>query len=208
MDSSDTGLPHVVLVVDDDPSDLTLMERALGKAGYAVQTASNYHQALSILQKLTPAVLVFDVAMPGMSGFELCSALKDDDRLRNIPVVFVSGCYSAEDSRIGNVVGGAFFVQKAKGWDNLLSAVSLICGSKERSTSLYNSASAARFPEKRSATRYALVTRVAITHPDRREANHGTNFRHQLHRLSNRGFKFIPAEKSRPATYRSERPNI
>lgn len=166
ISSQDAGSPRVILVVDDDPSDLTLMERALSRAGYAVQTASSSQQALSILQKLIPAVLVFDVSMPGMSGFELCATLKDDDRLKNIPVVFVSGFDSAENFKTGHGVGGVFFVPKAKGWTNLLNAVALLCGSQGRSTSRNDSVGAgARFPEKSSAPRYVLIAKVDIIEP-------------------------------------------
>lgn len=141
------------------------MERALSEAGYAVETALNYQQALSILQKLSPAVPIFDVAMPGMSGFELCYVLKDDPRLQNTPVVFVSGHDSAENAKMGNLASGTFFVQKAKGWGSLLSAVGLIRGSKGTAPRYDSAGAGARFPERRAAPRYPLVASIDITDP-------------------------------------------
>ena len=167
ISSQDSGSSRVILVVDDDLSDLSLMERTLSKAGYTVQTASNCQQALSILQKLIPSVLVFDVGLPGMSGFELCSTLKNDEKLKNVPVVFVSGCDSTENYKTGNLVGGVFFVPKAKGWKNLLNAVSLLGGPHGKSAGTRESVGAgARFPNRRSV-RYALVARADLTDPTR-----------------------------------------
>lgn len=162
----DLDKPSQILGVDDDPSDLMLMQRILGRDGYLVRCAPNCERALLILQDITPAVLILDVAMPGMTGFGLCSTLKRVDRLKSVPVIFVSGLNSMDSFRASREVGGVFFVPKAKGWGNLLSAVALLCRSQGRPASRYDSSGAgARFPEKRSASRYAFSAGVDVTEP-------------------------------------------
>jgi CheY-like chemotaxis protein len=163
---ADSSPRQVILAVDDEPLDLALIERALVRGGYAVQTALSCEDALLILQKLVPKVLILDVAMPGMSGYELCTRLKNDNQLKDIPVVFLSARDSPKDLKTWREVGGAFYVPKAKGFRNLLSAVRVLCVAQERRTRTKESGGAgARFPERRVELRYALSAAADLVEP-------------------------------------------
>ena len=117
----------LILVVDDDASDRALIEHVLTKYGYTVLTIETCELALRVMETIVPIVIVVDVSLPGMSGFDLCSVLKSDDRLRSIPVVFLSGRDSPTDFQIGREVGGVFYLTKSAGMEYLLNVVRMLC---------------------------------------------------------------------------------
>ena len=77
----------LVLAVDDSPVQLRLIQDALTRNGYAVKTAPSSEEALAMLTVVVPAVIISDVMMSGMSGYELCQQLKRDENLRRIPIL-------------------------------------------------------------------------------------------------------------------------
>jgi two-component system, sensor histidine kinase ChiS len=117
----------VILAIDDDPSDLELIQRVLVRNGFHVQTALSAEEALVVMQDVIPAVLVVDVMLPGMSGYDLCSYIKQDKRLKDVPVVILSGRDSSEDFKTGHTVGALFYLSKSSGLDRLLNVVRTLC---------------------------------------------------------------------------------
>lgn len=118
---------HFVLAVDDDPSDLELIQRVLVRNGYAVRTALSSKEAMLLLEQMIPAVVLLDVAMPGMSGYDLCTLFKRDRRTKDIPVVFLTGQDSPKDFRRGREVGAVFYVPKSSGLESVVRAVRTLC---------------------------------------------------------------------------------
>jgi DNA-binding response OmpR family regulator len=98
--------PARVLVVDDDPKVRALLERILRKDGHEIVTAENGQTALAAVDRQAPDVILSDVTMPGMDGFELCQRLKLNVATRLIPVVMVTGL-ADRDNRIKGVEIGA-----------------------------------------------------------------------------------------------------
>jgi putative two-component system response regulator len=98
--------PARVLVVDDDARIRSLLERILQKDGHKIDTAENGHAALAAIDRQAPDVILTDVTMPGMDGFELCQRLKMNVATRLIPVVMVTGL-ADRDNRIKGVEIGA-----------------------------------------------------------------------------------------------------
>lgn len=80
----------VVLAVDDSPENLDVLKNQLTPE-YIVKAAINGPIALKIASKHPPDIVLLDVRMPGMDGFEVCKALKKDDTTRDVPVIFVTG---------------------------------------------------------------------------------------------------------------------
>ena len=80
-----------ILLVDDDPDVRTVMGVMLSKEGYDVQTASKREEALEILEKWKPAVILLDVLLSGTDGRELCREIKSNEETRHIPVIMLSG---------------------------------------------------------------------------------------------------------------------
>ena len=103
---------HNILIVDDLPENLTLLCRMLSQKGYHVRTASNGQLALKMIDLHPPALILLDIVMPGMSGYEVCRQLKAHDTTRDIPVIFLTNLTDAEDERQGFEVGGGDYITK------------------------------------------------------------------------------------------------
>ena len=104
--------PASILVVDDKPANLQLMECMLHHLGYAVRLAASGALALQAARARAPDMILLDVRMPGMDGYEVCVQLKADAQLRPIPVIFVSGLTETEDRTKAFQVGGIDYVTK------------------------------------------------------------------------------------------------
>ena len=104
------GKPKL-LVVDDQPINIQVMHQVFG-ADYQVFMATNGEQALSICQTNPPDLVLLDVMMPGMDGFEVCARLKANTETRNIPVIFVTAHTDAAQETHGMNVGAVDFFSK------------------------------------------------------------------------------------------------
>ena len=100
-----------LLVVDDVPDNISVMRGVLG-AEYAVKVANNGALALKIAEEQLPDLILLDVMMPGMSGYEVCRALKKNTITRHIPVIFVTALGEVEDEALGFELGGADYITK------------------------------------------------------------------------------------------------
>ena len=100
----DTGAK--VLVVDDEPNVLRSLAQYLTIEDFTVETASNGMEALEKVESFHPELILLDVMMPGMDGFEVCRRLKDGANTRHIPVVMVTALDGRQD-RINGLEAGA-----------------------------------------------------------------------------------------------------
>src|SRR5579859_434151 len=87
------ALRPALLLVDDDPNLLSVLARRMAREGYEVRTAPSGHAALSALERSWPALVVVDLMMPGMDGFELCRRIK---RLADLPIIVLSAVDAGE----------------------------------------------------------------------------------------------------------------
>jgi PAS domain S-box-containing protein len=118
------GEDRRVLVVDDDPVLLKLARLWLTNAGFNVFSASNGQQAIEVARRENPDIILSDVMMPGMDGFELCFAIRTDARLSRIPVVLTSAAYGEEDDRLlAQRVGASALVPRTEGIDDVAAAL-------------------------------------------------------------------------------------
>jgi CheY-like chemotaxis protein len=101
-----------VLVADDDPIILRLLEVNLGLEDFVVETASRGEDAIRRAQELRPDVIILDVMMPGMSGYDVAEQLRQDPETAGIPVVFLSARAQEEDRKRGHALGVAAYVTK------------------------------------------------------------------------------------------------
>ncbi len=101
-----------ILVVDDTLFMVTMIQRALEEAGYAVVTAFSAEEALEKLRQDRPDLILLDVIMPGMSGFELCELLRSDMRFSLIPIIIITGQAEEEDRLKGLELGADDYVVK------------------------------------------------------------------------------------------------
>ena len=101
-----------IIVVDDSKFNLNLLSDILNKAGYRVRTAISGEFALESIQEKSPDMVLLDVNMPGISGYEVCRKIKEDISNKDIPVIFVSSLTESEDKIAGFNVGGVDFISK------------------------------------------------------------------------------------------------
>ncbi len=119
--------PPLVLAVDDSAVQLQFVQSLLERHGYTVKTARSGEDALQMLHEVIPAVLILDVMMTGMSGYDVCRQLKQDEGLRSVPVVFLTARSSPQDFKVGLDAGGVFYLAKPIKGERLLNAVRMLC---------------------------------------------------------------------------------
>jgi two-component sensor histidine kinase/FixJ family two-component response regulator len=113
-----------ILIADDNIQNLLLLEKILKRRGYEVTTAQNGAEALDLAQSGRPDLIVTDILMPVMDGFELCRRWKADVRLRDIPLVFYTSTYTdPQDERFALSLGADRFVVKPQRSEVLLQVV-------------------------------------------------------------------------------------
>ena len=101
-----------VLIVDDSEDALVLARRRLAPENVEITCARSGEEGLELARATKPDLVLLDVNMPGMSGFDVCRAIKGDDALSSIPVVFLSGSGGPEDKVKGLDLGAVDFVTK------------------------------------------------------------------------------------------------
>ena len=101
-----------ILVVDDTPENVTLLSRILKLSGYDVDVADNGAQAIESAKMRPPDLILLDINMPVMDGFEACARLNADERTRGIPVIFISALDNLEDKVKAFQAGGVDYILK------------------------------------------------------------------------------------------------
>jgi len=104
--------PKDILIVDDAPANLHLLSRMLMAQGYHVRLAAGGEEALAAVRDALPDLILLDVHMPKMDGYQVCERLKGDERTHHIPVIFISALDQTEDKAKAFVVGGVDYVTK------------------------------------------------------------------------------------------------
>jgi len=112
-----------ILVVDDTPENLRVLVQLLQAQGYRVRPVPNGEHALMSAQKEPPDLILLDILMPEMDGYEVCRRLKADDRTRDIPIIFISALDEGLDKATAFSVGGVDFVTKPFQAEEVLSRV-------------------------------------------------------------------------------------
>jgi nitrogen fixation negative regulator NifL len=120
--------PRRVLVVDDDPANRKLAEARLRLVGYLPTVVSTVEDALQEAHRQRPDVILGDVLMPGLDGFQLCLAVRRDPRLVTVPVVLVSSVYTeVDDRKLALLVGAADLVERTPGYEAAIAAIEAAC---------------------------------------------------------------------------------
>ncbi len=106
----------LILVVEDDATQRMIFGQTLTDAGFRVEEAGDGREALEKARRLMPDLIALDVMMPGMDGFETCAAIRQDEALRHIPVMMVTGLEDVDSIERGFVAGATDFVTKPVNW--------------------------------------------------------------------------------------------
>ncbi|HEU4385321.1 MAG TPA: response regulator [Anaeromyxobacteraceae bacterium] len=121
-----------LLLVDGDPKSLRVMEVSLKKAGFSVTTAVNGRDALDKCQISPPDLILSDTKMPEMDGFELCRHLKEDERFRGTPFIFLTGQKSVEYKVKGLELGVEDYLTKPIYIKEIVTRVKILLQKKEK----------------------------------------------------------------------------
>ncbi|MDP6650689.1 MAG: response regulator, partial [Gammaproteobacteria bacterium] len=126
-----------ILVVDDRPENVTLLEDFLESAGYEVASAMDGEKGLKQAEKVLPDLIISDILMPNVDGFQFCHMVRKNPALTDIPFLFLTGAYvSEEDEKFAFELGANRFIRRPFMADELLNTVEEVLNSNP-STSLH-----------------------------------------------------------------------
>ena len=112
MTKPEADVPARILVVDDEPQNLDLLEAMLTSSGYEVFLAGGGEEGLRLARERKPDLIILDLMMPGISGFEVCARVKTDPQTGGIPVLFVTALNQISDKERAQAAGGDDFLTK------------------------------------------------------------------------------------------------
>lgn len=111
MENITYELPNI-LVVDDINANLVVLTEMIRNAGYSARPVTSARKAMSAIEALSPNLILLDVSMPEIDGFEFCRMLKENANTRDIPVIFISALNSMEDKIRGFKLGAVDYIAK------------------------------------------------------------------------------------------------
>ncbi|MBI4748998.1 MAG: hybrid sensor histidine kinase/response regulator [Acidobacteria bacterium] len=113
LQTKDVAMPQGdIFVIDDNPINLNLLAHLLRERGYQVRIATSGRRGIVAVRTSVPDLIMLDITMPEMNGYEVCEQLKSDELLRDIPVIFISALDDALDKVKAFEVGGVDYVTK------------------------------------------------------------------------------------------------
>jgi sigma-B regulation protein RsbU (phosphoserine phosphatase) len=112
MNEQGSGMKLDILIVDDTPENLRLLSQMLSEQGYSVRAVPSGERALESVQALPPDLILLDIRMPKMSGYEVCERLKAEPATSDIPVIFISALSEIQDKVQAFKVGGVDYITK------------------------------------------------------------------------------------------------
>ncbi|PSB19797.1 two-component system response regulator [filamentous cyanobacterium CCP2] len=118
-----TTLMGTILIVEDTPSEMELITHYLKESGYSVISAVSAKEALSIAIEQKPSVVVTDIVMPGMSGFELCRNLKKNPTTEKVPIIICTSKNQEIDRLWGMKQGADAYITKPFTREQLVRAI-------------------------------------------------------------------------------------
>ena len=101
-----------ILIVDDVSANLVLLSEIIKSAGYVPRPVISVKQALAAINQKSPHIILLDITMPEINGFDFCSMLKADVKTRDIPIIFISALDSVEDKIKGFKLGAVDYIAK------------------------------------------------------------------------------------------------
>ncbi|HEO64647.1 MAG TPA: hybrid sensor histidine kinase/response regulator [Spirochaetes bacterium] len=101
-----------ILIVDDTSKNIQVLANVLKQKNYQISAAKNGYQAIDIVEETTPDLILLDIMMPEMDGFETCQRLKKDDKTRDIPIIFLTAKNEGDDIIKGFELGAVDYITK------------------------------------------------------------------------------------------------
>ena len=115
-----------ILLVDDEPSIIMMVGKRLEVSGFEVLTARDGQEGLTKAQTETPDLIILDLMLPQLNGFEVCTTLKQDPRYQQIPIVLFSAKTQQKDEDLGRQCGADAYVRKPFKAEELLETIRML----------------------------------------------------------------------------------
>ncbi|UCB51722.1 MAG: response regulator [Candidatus Zixiibacteriota bacterium] len=118
--------PAKILVIDDEPEITDIVETFLETAGYEVESENASQPGIDRAKVFLPDLVLLDIMMPTLDGYEICSELKRSEKTKRIPVVFLTGKDARSDEGKSFKVGGVLYIKKPFSCERLLDIVKVV----------------------------------------------------------------------------------
>ncbi len=128
--------PARILIADDDPQGVELLEAYLASTGYDIRTAADGEEALKVIQEWQPDLVLLDVMMPKISGFQVCKRLRSEERTRRIAVLMVTALDQPSDVERAVEAGAEHFLTKPINKAELLRHIHALLASRGQPSDL------------------------------------------------------------------------
>jgi len=120
-----------ILIVEDNPQDLNFLQNSLKKAEYQVVSSDNGERALSLIEEEIPDLVILDIILPGIDGFEICQRIRQNERFVSLPVLFFTSRDNIDDKLLGLELGASDFLSKNSDERELLVRIRNLLRSKK-----------------------------------------------------------------------------
>jgi len=104
-----------ILIIEDDKVNIEILTEILGGA-YEVHVTQNGRDGIEMANSIKPDLILLDIVMPGMDGYEVIKILKDEAATKDIPIIFVTSLDKVDDERKGLMLGASDYIQKPYDW--------------------------------------------------------------------------------------------
>ena len=125
-----------ILLVDDEPMNVALLEAMMVSRGYEAIPATNGIDALDLIRQENIDLVLLDIMMPEMDGFEVCRRIKEDERLRDLPIIMLTALYSKQDRIKGIEAGAEDFISKPFDQGEVFARIKMLLKIRETNESL------------------------------------------------------------------------
>lgn len=119
----DDSLESSILIVDDSTTNIRVVSNMIGELGHKIHIAKSGLQALKFLTEYNPSLILMDIKMPDMDGFECCKRIKKSSNRAHIPIIFISGSHCETDKNMAKKVGGKAYLTKPINAQDLLDEI-------------------------------------------------------------------------------------
>lgn len=130
MSQPQTALP-IVLIVDDDALTRRMIEAAVSKANYQVRSVGSGDEAIEFMRKVEPDLILLDVQMPGMDGFEVCEKVRQFSSVERLPIIMLTGREDMESIDRAFAAGATDFISKPINWQLLIQRIRFALRSRD-----------------------------------------------------------------------------
>ncbi len=115
-----------VLVIDDEPEITDIVQTFLDEAGYQVIVENSPEKAVEVAKNFEPDIILLDIMMPNVDGYDICEALKKESRFASTPIIFLTGKDRSDDMGRSFKSGGDMFIKKPFSCQRLLEIINIV----------------------------------------------------------------------------------